>query len=258
MFNIRFLHTIRAFEYKQITARLRSGVRVLEIGGGTGYQARQLSEDGFEVESIDIHDSNYADQHVFQVAPYDGKHIPFPDKSFDVIFSSNVLEHVSDLPYLQVEIKRVLRPDGICIHLMPTPSWRFWTNIAHYVELIQRLCGLAPGLLPRSFSRQAIRDTFSVLHMMSSTTNQYAIVPRHGETGNAFSEIVLFSTENWITTFTRHGFVVNEVTATGLFYTGHMILGPWLSISARRKLSRLLGSACAIYVVRPEEMTTGF
>lgn len=251
MFNVEFLHVIREFEYKKIIDRFNPGARVLEIGGGTGYQAKRLTEDGYSVESIDIPDSNYAGQHEFPVQPYDGRNIPFPDGSFDIVFSSNVLEHVSGLSYLQTEIKRVLRPGGVCVHLMPTGAWRFWTNVAHYVELMQRLAGLAPRLIPNGFSKHALRDSLSVLRLMAGTAKHYAIVPRHGETGNALTEIFTFSAQYWKKQFVKASFKIDEATPSGIFYTGHMVLGPKLSISSRQKLAKWLGSACVIYVVRP-------
>lgn len=251
MFNVEFLHVIREYEYMKVVKRFSPGARILEIGGGTGYQAKRLTEDGYAVDSIDIPDSNYAGQHEFPVQPYDGKNIPFPESSFDVVFSSNVLEHVTDLPYLQAEMKRVLKPGGVCVHLMPTGAWRFWTNIAHYVELVQRLFGLAPRLIPKGFSKHALSDALSVLRLMAGTAKHYVIVPRHGETGNALSEIVTFSSLHWKRHFVKQLFTINEATPVGLFYTGHMVLGPRLSLRARQKLAKWLGSACVIYVVRP-------
>ena len=251
MFNVEFLHVIREFEYKKIIARFTLGARILEIGGGTGYQAKRLTEDGYVVDSIDIPNSNYADQMQFPVQSYDGRNIPFPDESFDVVFSSNVLEHVLDLPYLQAEMKRVLKPRGHCVHLMPTGAWRFWTNVAYYTELLQRLFGLAPRLIPKGLSKHALSDFISVLRLMAGTAKHYAIVPRHGETGNALSEIVTFSSRHWKRHFTNQIFTIDEATPAGLFYTGHMVLGTRLSLSARQTLAKWLGSACVIYVVRP-------
>jgi len=251
VFNVEFLHVIREFEYKEIVARFTLGVRILEIGGGTGYQAKRLTEDGYIVDSIDIPNSNYADQLEFPVQPYDGRNIPFPDGSFDVVFSSNVLEHVMDLPYLQAEMKRVLKPCGYCVHLIPTGAWRFWTNLAHYTELFQRLFGLVSRLIPKGFSRNALSDSMGVLRLMAVTSKHYAIVPRHGETGNALSEIVTFSSRHWRKHFSNQRFAIDEATPGGLFYTGHMVLGPRLSLNTRQKLAKWLGSACVIYVVRP-------
>lgn len=251
MFNIEFLHAIREHEYQEIVNRFTPGIRILEIGGGTGYQAKRLMRDGYVVESIDIPSSNYANQLEFPVKPYDGRNIPFSDKSFDVVFSSNVLEHVQDLPYLQDEIKRVLKLDGYCVHLMPTGTWRFWTTVTHYIEFIQRLSGLAPRLIPKGFSLKSFADVMGVLRLMVSILKQYAIVPRHGEVGNAFSEMIDFGLGRWKKKFIKQFFIVNEVAPARLFYTGHMLLGPKLSLGVRQLLAKWLGSSCAIYVVRP-------
>ena len=61
--------------------------------------------------------------------------LPFPDNSFDLVVSDQVLEHVEGDPFLAVEeCRRVLKPGGIVIHTAPLliqihgyPSdfWRF-------------------------------------------------------------------------------------------------------------------------------------
>jgi SAM-dependent methyltransferase len=43
---------------------------------------------------------------------YDGKTLPFPDDHFDSIFSSEVFEHIFNLPEIMLELKRVLKPGG--------------------------------------------------------------------------------------------------------------------------------------------------
>ena len=43
---------------------------------------------------------------------YDGKTIPFPDNSFDSIFSSEVFEHVFSLQEILPEISRIIKPGG--------------------------------------------------------------------------------------------------------------------------------------------------
>ncbi|WP_336514099.1 class I SAM-dependent methyltransferase [Pollutibacter soli] len=43
---------------------------------------------------------------------YDGKTLPFEDNYFDAIFSSEVFEHVFNLPEILMELKRVLKPGG--------------------------------------------------------------------------------------------------------------------------------------------------
>jgi SAM-dependent methyltransferase len=50
---------------------------------------------------------------------YDGKHIPFPDESFDALFCSEVLEHVFDPELVLPEIRRVLKRDATALLTVP-------------------------------------------------------------------------------------------------------------------------------------------
>lgn len=50
---------------------------------------------------------------------YDGKHIPFPDESFDSVFCSEVFEHVFNLDEIIVEIKRVMKTDARILVTVP-------------------------------------------------------------------------------------------------------------------------------------------
>jgi len=251
MFDLAFLHVVREHELERIVARLRPGARVLEVGGGTGYQARRLREAGFDLESIDVAESNYQDLE-FPVTRYDGRHFPFPDASFDIVFSSNVLEHVPDLHQTHAEARRVLRPGGYCVHVMPTGAWRFWTNLAHYVELVQQLALHLPQAMPRGIGGRDLNAAARGMLQLLRLVKRYAIVPRHGEFGNAATEIVTFGRRRWIRHFDAEGFHVRDASPMELFYTGHMVLGQRLSIRARERLARVLGSACVLYEVMPK------
>ena len=99
-----------------------------------------------------IPDSNYAQARVFPIIDYDGRHIPFDDASFDIVFSSNVMEHICDLHQTNREIQRVLRPDGYCVHVMPTHIWRFWTTLSAFPTAFQYAGALKSQLLPRGNS----------------------------------------------------------------------------------------------------------
>ena len=54
------------------------------------------------------------------IGSVDGSYrIPFPDESFDFLYSNSVLEHVEDLDAALSEMRRVLKPHGMCLHLFP-------------------------------------------------------------------------------------------------------------------------------------------
>lgn len=50
---------------------------------------------------------------------YDGKTIPFEAERFDSLFSSEVFEHVFNLPEILKEIHRVIKPDGTLLVTVP-------------------------------------------------------------------------------------------------------------------------------------------
>ena len=150
MLSLDHLDAIRGAEIDKIASFFPAGARVLEIGAGTGKQALELQRRGFEVTAIEIAASNYAAHRVFPIKDYDGRTIPLPDASVDVVFSSNVLEHVADLSRMHAEIRRVLATGGTCIHVLPTHTWRFWTTLTSYLEAISFFVSSVPQLVPRS------------------------------------------------------------------------------------------------------------
>ena len=251
MFSLEFLAAIRSAELDEIEAAIPSGARVLELGGGTGQQALMLEARGYDIVSVDVESSMYREEQVFPVVVYDGYKLPFADSVFDVVMSSNVLEHVENLAALHREITRVLRPDGMGIHVMPTHAWSFWTIVTHYPALAARVLGSLPSLLPRSFSiyglSAPLRGAIGIVRMLVGGV----LPPRHGERGNVLSEILYFRPGWWRREFESQGYCVVDDYPMDLFYTGYMVLGPKLSISSRRKLRKVLGSACHLYKVRP-------
>lgn len=257
--DIAFLHVIRSHELNVIKRHLFPGARILEIGGGTGFQAKLLAEGGFDVVSIDVPQSNYALERVFPVIDYDGRNIPFADRSFDIVLSSNVLEHVEDLPALHRDIKRIMRPDGYCVHVMPSGSWRFWSNVTHYIDLIKRICQVAPRLFPRSWRPAAVAgEPLQGSAETAKSAAQLALLglralfpPRHGDRGNAITEIHYFGRKWWCKHFIENGYEVVDVHSVGLFYTGYTVLGSRLAIRMRERMARRMGGASNLFKVRP-------
>ena len=50
---------------------------------------------------------------------YDGKTLPFPDNSFDQLFTSQVFEHIENLDDILKELHRVLKPQGLILISVP-------------------------------------------------------------------------------------------------------------------------------------------
>jgi SAM-dependent methyltransferase len=214
------LQALRLREIEIVSRYLPKRGRLLEIGAGSGWQSRELSLRGYDVASIDIPESNFSAQREWPVIDYDGHNIPFCGKSFDIVFSSNVLEHIPHVREFQSEIQRVLRDDGIAVHLVPSAAWRFWTNLTHPVR--------------------------------------YWTPPiRHGEhASNALSEVLAFRRRTWEKLFVETGWQVEMSAPTGLFYSGCSVADHYLSISSRERLARFAGSACNIFVLHTGRRAT--
>lgn len=250
--HLTFLDAVRAYELeiarKYLPASMTQGVscRLLEVGAGTGVQALRLSELGYTVSALEIKGSSYRNVRCFDVMEYDGVNIPLPDQSNDIVFSSNVLEHVVQLDDVLKETHRVLSDDGICVHLVPTSSCRAWTLAAHYVWLTRRMMRKLLTV------RQAVVDSGDVPRMPATAIAWLWTLfpPRHGERGNTVTEIYYYSRYFWCKKFEENNFQVLHVDANHIFYTMANALGSSLSIKKRCSLARFIGSACHIYVLK--------
>ena len=239
------LHCLRAAEIDVVRRWFAPGRRVLELGGGDGFQGYLLSQLGCTVSSIDIDPRPNEAGGIYPVLAYDGRRIPFPDDTFDAVFSSNVLEHVVDLPRVLSELRRVCRRQGFGVHLVPSAAWRFWTVVTHYPWLAQRVLR---ATMPRSAQQPTISGSKRRNTPAQLVFKILGLAP-HGEHTSALTELYYFRRARWCAILAENGFETTYQGDNSLFYTGHL-LAPGLSIKTRRRLARALGAACHVFVVR--------
>lgn len=103
------------------------GGLMLDVGGGPGYFRRAFESEGARYVALDADVGELAgagDIHPRTVLG-SGMQLPFADESFDVCYSSNVLEHVSAPWTMADEMLRVTRPGGT-VFLSWTVWWGPW------------------------------------------------------------------------------------------------------------------------------------
>lgn len=107
----------------------RKGVRLLDVGCGTGSNLAEFSKIA-EATGIDMSADALAfcrRRGVERVALSGVERLPFADATFDVVTAMDMLEHTDDDLAALAELRRVLKPDGLL--LVTVPAYGFlWSE----------------------------------------------------------------------------------------------------------------------------------
>lgn len=112
-------------EWVKEIKKLPSAPRILDYGCGTGHASRVFREliPAADVKMADIVDIREdCKDNPFFLLPIDSPKIPLEDGSIDILFASEVLEHVPNLLGTLLEIHRVLSPKGHLVGSVPNFS----------------------------------------------------------------------------------------------------------------------------------------
>jgi SAM-dependent methyltransferase len=108
-----------------LRSAVRAGDRALDLGCGDGAFTQLLAGAGADVVGVDVARTAVARASArhpsldFRPVAIDGP-LPFPDGAFDLVWSSEVIEHVADTARWLSEVRRVLAGGGRV--LLTTPS----------------------------------------------------------------------------------------------------------------------------------------
>jgi SAM-dependent methyltransferase len=112
-----------------------SGLRILDIGCGTGAVAVDFSRYGWVCaadRSIDAL-AFVRSRGATTVAASDAAILPFRSQSFDLVLAFDIIEHVDDDAAMVAELARVLKPGGaVAIHVPAWPS--LWSRHDEVLE----------------------------------------------------------------------------------------------------------------------------
>jgi SAM-dependent methyltransferase len=187
------LYRIRRQEIELVLDELciQKGTRILEIGCGSGIQSTFLSEKSDFVVSSDIElkDVKFGKLCLIRCS---GEYLPFKNGAFDVVYSSNVLEHIKDRNLALRETRRVLGGEQTFVCVVPTSTWKILDIIMHYFRIIR-------GIINRmNREKQVLVMETKRPSGISLKKIRYLTPKVHGEYKKNAEEIIAYQERNWV------------------------------------------------------------
>jgi ubiquinone/menaquinone biosynthesis C-methylase UbiE len=136
---------------------------VLEIGCGIGTDGLQFARNGARYTGVDLTEAAvkisrerfelFGAEGTFEVANAE-EHLPFPEASFDHVYSCGVLHHSPNTEAIAREMYRVLRPGGtFCVLVYNRTSINYYIEIRFLRKLFRPL--LYPSFMPSLMAKLA-------------------------------------------------------------------------------------------------------
>ena len=165
--------------------QLKSGERVIDIGTGPGFLAREMADTvgpGGYIHGVDTSEpmlkhaaARCADRPWVRLERADAIRLPVPDASFDAAVCVQVLEYVAEIRIALSEMYRVLKPGGRAVVVATDWDSILWhsRNVARMrrvLEAFEGHCALTD--LPRTLGPKLVEAGFtSIQHGLVAQFN---------------------------------------------------------------------------------------
>jgi ubiquinone/menaquinone biosynthesis C-methylase UbiE len=254
-----FLHGIRERELRAVLHVIDPGSLgyVLELGCGDGFLSMRLKPHCKFLVSADYRtDALGPPQRLdLNFLSCDVEHLPLKCCSFDMIFSSNLLEHVEDIDRALSEMYAAVKKGGIMVHAVPNVTWKVLQLVLYYPFVVYLKVSslqdkrrhanaysepMQPGIIRFESNVKRQEGSQSVLRRIARKLKPSP----HGISRNHLEELYRFSNWYWERVFRRNGWnVVHRIRMP--FYSPY-----GFGLNRIRRLCELLGlSSSTCYVL---------
>ena len=219
----------------------------LELGAGDGAQSKLIARCAGEVLCTDLNRERLVQEPHPRIA-YDicnAENLPYETGRFDLIYSSNLLEHLRDPARALSEMRRVLRDDGVMVHVVPNRFWKLLHMALFYPNLaLSAVEAALSGGRVRYQNGKPSRGN-NLRRERSSFLRRNIWPPVHGEYAGHLAEFTRMGSSSWRQMFKEAG-----LEPTGMV-RGLPAHSPYrFGMNAPRKLCESMGlSSCNGYVL---------
>ena len=246
---------IRRFEVRSVLEGHPADAfqEALELGCGRGDYSKYLAEYCVHLTATEYDATKLSPRNegkiTFDLA--DAQDLSrFPDAHFDLIYSSNVIEHLPHVDRCLAECRRTLKDDGILVHSVPNRTWKVFKLLLFYPSLAKMVwrrigrrrrpaAGTSGGAIEAQPRR---RSGFSLASLVPAI---------HGSSKSHWEEFRTWGEKHWLRTFRRNQLEVVEIVRLP-FYFGYGYDFPRLI-----RIGNLLGlSGCTGYKLKKKLSTT--
>ncbi len=234
----------KAREYRTIMRFFESGVHdsALEIGCGNGFTSALLAGNARSVKAFDLPSRNSKSHSLgievacelvrrlgiknVDVVGGSAEALPFEDNSFDLVFSEYMLQYVPDKNKALSEVKRVLKPGGVVVTVVPNYLERVFAPIIKFEYLLIRMLSriIDTARVIGGVSGKAKDDNMvgplSKGRGSSGALSDYILLRPDGAYGSFNEEMLRHRPSSW-----RRLFETNGLRVTGTFATQILPLG---------------------------------
>jgi len=229
------LHSIRKREIDIVFSLLpqKHFAFGLEIGAGDGFQTTLLASHISKLVSSDLNfrrikESLKIPGVVYKTIDADTIKGVFEEKTFDFIFSSNVLEHIRD-PKKFLEVSRpMLKDNGYAVHIIPNRYIKIFYLTLYYPNLallvLDRILGKLNG---KPFFRGAktyLEDNINVKtkpKKFKSRLRRFMFPSPHGNFSGHTEEFIAFGKKQWECYFKEAGYSIVTYYDKGPVFSGY-------------------------------------
>ena len=158
------------------------GCRLLDAGCGTGYFSKRSLASGANVISVDIgvnllHEARK--KGATKPVASDITKLAFADNTFDVVISSECIEHTPSPANAVSELARVLRPGGTLVLTCPNRFWHWSCRLANALG-IRPYCGLENWPSWSSLRRWSTANGIDIRQHVGLHLFPFVLKPTHG------------------------------------------------------------------------------